>query len=723
MKFLKRWLLGGVFWPKVVLSNTLLHCLLVMLYICIVLSCLTWPYCMCALFQIMIELYCLVCVVSRQVSKARAYEEKVVSRHVSMVTRWTQTDISTAWHYGVSGDEPGEQEQEQEPAQEEWDGEGRWLQPEVDLSTERAELRGATSPREVRSYGRLDDAPDEHPATRRPESRGPSRDDVRPMTCRGNVVESRAPPPTRADSRRPMSLDRRPARVGQSGIPRARSASDRGETAGVPPGVPRVVQRNHRPLRSPNATQVRFEALPKRQVEPPAEANQFSYLDESDEVFEGGESAAAAAAAAAWRDRQGPPQNYQEQTHTSRHRNPSETTPRATGNYQTRAAAKEPTRPAYRSASANSPGETSSRRPVSIGRYNATPKHNDLTSARSMTSPNSYEFLGADTFMLSANGEQKTPDSGYLSPPESRSSPQERYRSLSASGQRSERQPRSSGVARRTAESCQRQPRSPAESLRQSKSVGYVREKPAARAPTSYTRPGRPVSAMEQSRSSSRLPMKKAGVEPRQAWSSRPRRASARSASEPPNERCAPGCYGGAPGGGGGDVVDDDDQRPAAVSRSFFKAVHDSFLDANADRYDDRWQSPETVQSPPSEPASWSVSAAETGMYSVPPSWQHADGGGGCNDDGNDRNSDYISSLMQRELDRSCTPTQPKKYFDLAPTYKRWLYDHPRTDANTTGALSPRDAQSRPTKSPSRLPHRIATYRRMAAHSEKATVH
>ena len=675
-------------------------------------------------------LYCLVGVVfSPQVSKARAYEEKVMSKRVSMVTRWTQTDISTAWHYGVSGDEPGEQETSQE-----WDGEGRWPQPEVDLSTERAELRGATSPREARSYGRLDDAPDEHPVTRRPESRGPSRDDVRPMTCRGNVESSRAPP-TRADNRRPMSLDRRSARVSQSGIPRARSASDRGETPGVPPGVspgvPRVIQRSHRPLRSPNATQVRFEALPQRQVEQPAESNLFTYLDESDEVFEGGESSAAAAAAAAWRDRQGP-QNYQEQLHTSRHRNPSETTPRVTGNYHTRAAAaKEPTRQAYRSASANSPGDMSSRRPVSIGRYNATPNHNDLTSARPMTSPNSYEFLGADTLMLSANGEQKTPDSGYLSPPESRASPQERFRSLSASGQRSapeERQPRSSGAPRRTAEStCQRQPRSQAESLRQSKSVGYVREKPALRAPTSYTRPGRPVSALEQSRSSSRLPMKKAGVEPRQAWSSRPRRASARSASEPPNERCAPGCYGGAPGDGGGDVVDDDDQRPAAVSRSFFKAVHDSFLDANVDRYDDRWQSPDAVQSPPSEPASWAVPVSETAMYSVPPSWQHADGGGGCTDDGNDRNNDYISSLMQRELDRSCTPTQPKKYFDLAPTYKRWLYDHSRTDANaaaaSTGALSPRDAQSRPTKSPSRLPHRIATYRRMAAHSEKATVH
>ena len=623
-------------------------------------------------------LYCYWLCSIEQVSKARAYEEKVMGKRVAVVTRWTQTDISTAWRYGVSGDmvrEPGEED--------EWESEGRWPPPEEEPPTERSEvICGAMR----RGYGRPDDVPGERVPDRRPVSRGPSRDDTR-LTYRGNV-ESRIPP-TRPATRRPMSLDRRSQRGSQSGVPRARSASERGESTGGMPGANTSgISRNHRPLRSPNATQVRFERTPQRLGEQEAEEDPFA-LEESDEVFVGDESSAC-------KDRQ---------TNTPRHRNPTVTTPRMTGNYHP---VKEGMRPNYRSVGANNSND-SPRRLVSIGRYNATsPKHNDLTP-RHMTSPlATYDFPSADPLMLSTNGEQKTPDSGYLSPQGSRSPPNERYRSQSANSYRTgsaEGQVRASCLPRRTAESANQ---------RSSKHIGYVREKPSLRGPTAYTpradRPSRPLSALEQSRSTSRLPLaKKVGAEPR-PWSSRPRRSSVRSASEPPSDRCSPGGYSVDPSGGSGDV--DGYVRPVRLSESFFEAGDD------AEYYEDagRWQSPDGVHSPPLEPAQWTSHECTT-------QWTSSD----CSpavDDTNERNNDYINSLMQRELDRSCTPAQPKKYFDLAPTYKRWLYDYSRTySASDATPARPPDAQQRPTKSSSRLPHRIATYRRMAAHSEKAAVH
>ena len=605
-----------------------------------------------------------------------------MSRRANLTSEWTQTDTRAARCYDIQRDMLGEDV-------EEWE-----TYPLEYLDAERSALEDAASLRQQRYFEREDGRLAERLSNQRAvvakrlSSQGavtycPSDENIRPI-YRSNVERRLQPPqPT---TRRRMSLDRQPQRAGQSRIPRARSASETSQVSRPESRLQQsVVHRNHRPLRSPNAMHVHFECTPDVSEEHVGD-------EESDDVFLVNDSPTTPQT---WRDRTPALKCLALRTQSEQmHRVARETKQRTTGTAVSSRVVEDRNTSNNRSISA----KHHTNGIVSTGRSNASQKHNVFAA------PYSYDHL-----VISANGEQKTPDSGYLSPQESGCSPNEGIPSTPARNQRTrsmsaESGVRASGLPRRTASSTiQRQGyRSQVAPERSSGNNGHVREKylsgvttPSGGRATSSSL--RPRSAMD--------PVKEVhGHRPtRSDWSPR---CNVRSASEPP--------LGGCDGGGAEYVKDSMQPIDVRLSESFFENEQDAA---------GHWLSTGEGLLSPSELGLWPFSEGNTSPSSHPSNEKHPDEPSSASD-GSGRNNDYISSLMQRELDRSCMPAEPKKYFDLAPTYKKWLYDYSRTDA-PSGATSVRRREviERPVKSPSRLPHRIATYRRMAAQSEKTAVH
>ena len=633
-----------------------------------------------------------------------------MSKRVNSTSQWTQTDSRPAWCYDVSRDMREEEERERDSLEEY-------------LEAEQAELEDAASLRQQRCFEREDRRFAEHvsnqravvaerssnqrtvvaerssnqravvaerSSNQRAVARCPSNENIRPI-YRSNV--ERRMLPAQPTIRRPMSLDRQPSRATQSRMPRARSAS---ETSQVSRGETRsersVTPRNSRPLRSPNRMHVHFECTP-------AVAEEQDGDEESDEVFL---ASGSPTTPETWRDRTLAPKCLALRTQSVQmHRVARETKQCVTGKVV-------PSRK-YINTSNNGSISAKHHNESSNGRSNTSPKHNDF--------PSPYAY---DQLMTSANSEQKTPDSGYLSPQESRSSPNERVRSTSARNpqQRTrsmsvESGVRATGLPRRTASSTNQLQAywSQMTPTRSSGNNGHVREKHLSGVTTpSGRRTTLSPSGRSEGPRTATVPVKDVnGQRPTQSdWSPR---CSIRSASEPPTE---PFLTEGCDDGGAGDIIDTMQPIDVRLSESFFENEQDAA---------GHWLCTGEGLLSPAELGLWPHSETNASPSSHPENDKHPDEPPSATDSIG-RNSDYISSLMQRELDRSCTPTEPKKYFDLAPTYKKWLYDYSRTDS-LSGATSARrrDVSERPVKSASRLPHRIATYRRMAAHSEKTAVH
>ena len=661
----------------------------------------------------------------------------MLSKRVNSTSQWTQTDSRPAWCYDVSSDMREEEERERDSLEEYLDAEQAELEDaasfrqqrcferedrrfEEQLSNQRAVVaersfnqrtvvaerssnqRTVVAERSSNQRAVVAERSSnqravvaERSSNQRAVARCPSNENIRPI-YRSNL--ERRMLPAQPTIRRPMSLDREPSRATQSRIPRARSASETSQVSRDETRSERsVAHSNRRPLRSPNRMHVHFECTP------PAVAEEQDGDEESDEVFL---ASGSPTTPETWRDRNVAPKSLVLRTQSEQmHRVVRETKQRVAGNVV-------PSRKYVNTSNNGSISAThkneSSNHAMSNGRSNTSPKHD-------FPSPYSYEQL-----MISANSEQKTPDSGYLSPQESRSSPNERDRSTPARNphQRTrsmsvESGVRATGLPRRTASSTNQLQAywSQMTPKRSSGNNGHVREKhlsgvttPSGRRTTSS-----PSGRSEGPRTAT-VPVKDVnGQRPTQSdWSPR---CSIRSASVPPTE---PFLTEGCDGGGAGDVIDTMQPIDVRLSESFFENEQDAA---------GHWLCTGEGLLSPAELGLWPHSETNASPSSHPENEKHPDELPSATDSIG-RNSDYISSLMQRELDRSCTPTEPKKYFDLAPTYKKWLYDYSRTDS-LSGATSARrrDVSERPVKSASRLPHRIATYRRMAAHSEKTAVH